>query len=523
MSRWVFLSGMMGSGKSTVGRVLAEREGARFVDLDARIVAREGASIAELFEARGEAEFRRLEADEAERLLSEEGPAVVALGGGTVTRLQTRRMLLKKGVLVTLTASAEELARRLRATNDRPLLGHGDAVSILKELLAERNDAYAECHGLVDTQGRSADALAREVQDIVRARPIVVPLGGRSYRVEVGRGVRRNLADHVDRLAPGAIVLVTDENVRETWARSVAEALAGRSVSVVSLPPGETHKTLASVEQIWSHALEAGVDRSALVLAVGGGVVGDMAGFAASTLLRGVRFIQVPTTSLAMVDASVGGKTGFDRPQGKNLIGSFHQPELVLCDIETLSTLPEPELRAGLAEVLKSAWIDGEAAVRALEEDAAALTARDGDALERAVRMSVRLKADVVAGDERESGRRAVLNLGHTIGHAIEAARGYSGIRHGEAVALGMMAAFRVARALGDAEAQARQERLRALLERLALPTDLDAWLDAGTLDFVGADKKRVGESVRFVVPHEPGRVTVVPLALTELRRMLHG
>src|SRR5690606_25928184 len=168
-----------------------------------------------------------------------------------------------------------------------------------------------------------------------------------------------------------------------------------------------------------------------VVVAVGGGVVGDLAGFAASTLLRGLAFAQVPTSLLAMVDASVGGKTGFDRAQGKNLIGTFHQPRFVICDVDALSTLPDEELRSGLAEVVKSAWLDSEAAVRALEDDAEAVAARDPGALERAVRMAVQLKAGVVSADERESGRRMGLNLGHTIGHAIEAARGYRGVRHG--------------------------------------------------------------------------------------------
>src|SRR5690606_13141961 len=255
-------------------------------------------------------------------------------------------------------------------------------------------------------------------------RPIAVALGPRTYQVRIGRGVLSELPAELAALG-GAVVIVADENVEEPWARPIARAIAPRAT--ITLAPGEENKTLAAVERIWDGALEAGVDRGALVLAVGGGVVGDLAGFAASTLLRGVRFAQVPTSLLAMVDSSVGGKTGFDRPQGKNLVGTFHQPRFVLCDVDTLSTLPDAELRAGLAEVVKSAWIDGEASVRALEQDAERLLARDGEALERAVRMSVALKADVVASDEHESGRRMVLNLGHTLGHAIEAARGYAG------------------------------------------------------------------------------------------------
>ena len=524
MDGWVFLSGMMGSGKSTVGRLLAEQEGARFVDLDARIAEREGSSIEALFSARGEAEFRRLEIEEMARLL-DEPPSVVALGGGTVTDVVTRRRLLREGVLITLTAPVSELAARLERTRDRPLLARGDASEVLAELLARRADAYAECHGRVDTAGRSPAAIAAAVSAIASARPVAVALGRRSYNVEIGRGRLRELPERLARLAPSAVVLVTDENVRsaagtDALAARISEALGGRAVTSVALAPGEEHKTLAAIEQIWDGALGAAIDRQAIVLAIGGGVAGDLAGFAASTLLRGVRFAQVPTSLLAMVDASVGGKTGFDRREGKNLIGSFHQPAFVLCDIETLATLPAAELRSGLAEVVKSAWIEGEDAVRELERDAERLAARDADALERAVRMSVRLKADIVAADEHESGRRMVLNLGHTVGHAIEAARGYTGMRHGEAVALGMIAALRVADALGDAGAGAT-ERITRLLERLGLPTALDPHLDAETLRFVSHDKKRTGGKVRFIVPHEPGRVSIAPLDPAELAALL--
>lgn len=518
MERWIFLSGMMGSGKSTVGRELAVRSGVPFVDLDARITEREGQSVEAIFTSRGEAEFRRIEAEEVARLVAAEAPGVLALGGGTVVNAQTRRMLLRRGVLVTLTAPTDELARRLAHTCDRPLLAKGEAAQILGELLAEREDAYAECHGRVETSGRTPGEIADEIAALARARPVVVPLGRRTYRVDIGHGRLALLAPRLAGLG-GSILVVTDENVQEPWARSIANQVG--ALATVVLKPGEDNKNIAAVERIWDGALDAGVDRSSVVLAIGGGVVGDVAGFAASALLRGIRFVQVPTSLLAMVDSSVGGKTGFDRAQGKNLIGSFHQPEWVVCDVDTLSTLPDVELRAGLAEVVKSAWLAGETALSALENDAEALLARDSNALERAVRMSVELKAEVVASDERESGRRMILNLGHTIGHAIEAARGYVGIRHGEAVALGMLAAHRIAGALGDPDADARLERLRGLLRRLELPSALDGWLDARTLAFVGADKKRVGSEIRFVVPHEPGRVEIVPLAVETIARAL--
>jgi len=285
----------------------------------------------------------------------------------------------------------------------------------------------------------------------------------------------------------------------------------------VEIPSGEVHKTIETVTRIWDAALEAGVDRGAVMVGIGGGVVGDLTAFAASTLLRGVALGQVPTTLLSMVDSSVGGKTGFNRPRGKNLVGTFYQPRFVLCDVETLSTLPVAERTAGLAEVVKSAWLDGEASVKALEADADALAAGDEDALVRAIRMSVRLKARVVREDEREAGTRMLLNLGHTVGHGLEAAAGYEGLRHGEAVALGMVAAFRLGRHLGRARAQSG-ERLVQLMAALRLPVDLDAHLSDRALEFVTSDKKMKGGKVQFVIPGEPGDTAIVPLAPEEIR-----
>jgi 3-dehydroquinate synthase len=289
-------------------------------------------------------------------------------------------------------------------------------------------------------------------------------------------------------------------------------------VIAVSLPPGEAHKDLRSIETIWSAALGGGIDRGGIVIAIGGGVVGDLAGFAASTLLRGVALGQVPTSLLAMVDSSVGGKTGFDRAEGKNLIGTFHQPRFVLCDVDALATLDRAERIAGLAEVVKSAWIEGEGAVAALERDAEALASGDPEATIDAVRAAVSLKARIVEGDEREGGARALLNLGHTLGHAMEAASGWS-MRHGEAVARGMIAAIRVSRALGRATAE-DEARLTQLLGRVGLPRDPETHLTPGALRFVGADKKRRGDALRFVLPGAPGSLEIREIAVGEIVRL---
>jgi 3-dehydroquinate synthase len=513
----------MGSGKSRVAKALAELWRTTAVDLDERIEATAGASVAQIFERHGEARFRALEAEQLSQLLRDESARVVALGGGTVAQADARRQLLRAGTLITLRASLDTLCARVGAGRDRPLLHGVDIRARLSALLAQRREAYSECHAEVSSEGREPWAIAEEIDRVVSDGPLIVPLGLRTYRVEVGPGTRHALMARVRALGGSKhVLLVTDTGVQEPWATRMERELSegGKSVITVCLPAGEEHKNLASVERIWDAALEAGVDRDALVLAVGGGVVGDMAGFAASTILRGVAFAQLPTTLLAMVDSSVGGKTGIDRPQGKNLIGSFYQPRFVIADIEMLTTLPAAERRAGLAEVVKSAWLDGEASVQLLEQSAEALVAGDLVALADAVRMSVALKARIVTEDETESGVRALLNLGHTVGHAIEAASGFGALRHGEAVALGMVAAFRLAVRLGRASNE-QMERAVRLLARMELPVDLDRHLDERTLAFMSADKKRAGGKLRFIVPGAPGATELVPLALDEVKRLV--
>ena len=349
-----------------------------------------------------------------------------------------------------------------------------------------------------------------------------MPLGLRTYRVEVGRGVRHRVAARANEHAEGDAVLVFDGGQDRPWPRDAIADLtaAGKPPIEVELAGDEAHKDIGSVERIWDTALGAEVDRRAIVIGVGGGVIGDLTAFAASTLLRGVALGQIPTTLLSMVDSSVGGKTGFNRPYGKNLVGTFYQPKFVLCDVDTLSTLPSEERIAGLAEVVKSAWLDCEESVEMLERDAEALIAGDADATIRAVGMSVLLKSRIVHEDERESGRRMLLNLGHTVGHALEAASDYRGIRHGEGVALGMIAAMRVADRLGRGRAE-ETDRLTRLLERLGLPTSLDQRLNSRAMGFIGSDKKRRGDKIHFVIPRLPGQTEIGLLDLDEVRSAL--
>ena len=518
--RTLFLSGPMGSGKSTVGAAVASRLGVPFVDLDARIEARAEKPITRIFAEDGERAFRRIERELARGELG--GGRVVALGGGAVVHPETRHALLEGGTVVTLQAPIDVLLERVGAAESRPLLGASapdEKRTVLEELLRARASAYRECHATVETGGRSVDDIADEVIRVARDVRVAVALGERSYAVEIGAGVRDRLPTRVAAACEGPVLVVHDADDGRPWPDE-AQALVtklGRDVIPVQLARGEKHKRIRTVEAIWDAGLGAGVDRRALVLGVGGGVVGDLAGFGASTLLRGVALGQLPTTLLAMVDSSVGGKTGFNRAQGKNLVGTFYQPRFVLCDVETLSTLEDEERIAGLAEVVKSAWIDGEASVAALEEDATALRDGDVDATIRAIEMSVRLKSRIVREDEREGGRRMLLNRGHTVGHGLEAAAGYVGLRHGEAVALGMIAALRVGVSLARTT-PAVVERLGRLLSAMGLPADLDSVLSEEAIDFVASDKKKRGSAIRFIVPGAPGETEIVPLTLETIR-----
>jgi 3-dehydroquinate synthase len=310
--------------------------------------------------------------------------------------------------------------------------------------------------------------------------------------------------------APGPCVLVTNPVVAPLHAEAAEAALraAGFAPVRVLVPDGEARKDLAAWSALVEDLLAAGADRRTPVLALGGGVTGDLTGFAAATTLRGLPFVQVPTTLLAMVDSSVGGKTGVNTARGKNLVGAFHPPVLVYAAFETLATLDDAELRCGLGEVVKHAVIAGDDALRACEDAAEALRARDPDALRAVVADAVRVKASIVAEDPYERGRRAILNLGHTVGHALETVCGYGALRHGEAVAIGLLAEARWAARAGLLRDPALPDRIAALLGRLGLPTvppqtlSLDALVRAA-----GFDKKRERGTLRVIVPIAPGAV----------------
>jgi len=354
---------------------------------------------------------------------------------------------------------------------------------------------------------------------------VTVGLEERAYNILIGHGCLDGLGDAVAKTGlSGRCVVVTNPTVAALYLAPTVTTLerAGFTVSVCELPDGERYKNTKSIGLIYDHLLDVGLDRSGFIVALGGGVIGDMAGFAAATFLRGIPFVQVPTTVVAQVDSSVGGKTGVNHPKGKNLIGAFYQPKLVYMDMAVLSTLPNRELLAGIAEVVKYGVIADRPFFDYLAGHVSHILALDPTIMAKVVGRCCQLKADVVAADEREtSGRRAILNYGHTVGHAIEAVTKYKKYKHGEAVAIGMVAASRIARDLGRLGAKEVDTQV-ALLKAFGLPVAMPKGIDEDALiTALGHDKKAAAGKVKMVLADSIGQVTLVPLSPDQIGELL--
>ncbi len=383
--------------------------------------------------------------------------------------------------------------------------------------------AFEEAHRVVRMSVESVGAVAEEVLGLWRRDPVAVAAGNRSYEVEVGAGiVNRRIPEVLGGAA--AHLLVTDSNVDGLYGARIQEVLAesGARIVKVVFEAGERQKHLETLSSVFRVAQEGGIDRSSCVIGFGGGVVTDIAGFAAATWMRGLRWFGISTTLLGMVDASVGGKTGVDFGAGKNAVGAFWQPSAVVCDTEFLRTESERNFRSALAEVVKTALIGDPELFDILECEGAGIAARDPGVMAEVVRRCVRVKARVVGEDERESGVRATLNLGHTVGHALEAANDYGRWSHGEAVSLGLVAALRIGERLGFTRSDVADRVIR-LQSALGLPVELrpsDLELAAG---LVGHDKKKRGSGIRFIFVEEIGRVRDRMLMVEDLRELIPG
>ena len=517
--RSLVLVGLMGAGKTSIGRRLSHRMGLPFRDADAEIELASGCTIAELFARFGEPEFRDGERRVIARLLA--GPPVVlATGGGAFMDPQTRETIRNQAVSVWLRCSLATLVRRTTGRTHRPLLMGGDPERVLADLMAVRHPIYAEADLVVQCGEDSPEATTNRVLSALEhyrpSRRVAVTLADTSYDVVIGTGLLARAGALLAPVLPQKrAIIVADETVAGLHLPALTAGLseAGFETRSVTVPPGERSKSIAGYTRVTDALLEAGVERRTAVIALGGGVVGDLAGFAAATVLRGLPFVQIPTTLLAQVDSSVGGKTGINTAYGKNLLGAFHQPRIVLADTAVLATLPARELRAGYAEIVKAGLIGDAGLFAWCEAHGAALLAGDAAAQAHAVEQACAFKARVVASDEREEQAqdgRALLNLGHTFAHALEAEFGYTGaLLHGEAVSLGLLLGFQLSARLGHC-AGADVDRVRTHLGDTAMPWrlgDLGRTLSADALvAHMQRDKKMRDGRLAFVLARGIGQ-----------------
>ncbi|MGI6567855.1 MAG: 3-dehydroquinate synthase [Firmicutes bacterium] len=530
------LTGMMGAGKTTVGRILARRLGKEFVDLDHEIEKEAGVTIRQIFEECDEARFRTLEAAILQKVLHRQNQ-VIATGGGVVVSKENL-LLLQGHPVVWLAVDADTAAQRLTFDGTRPLVkaspAAGDPAVAAREGMAkwsrladERRAAYSMCDLVVDAS-QPPDEVAADVfswWERVCSRPeaadtgtwklqhLPVDVAEGPYLIHIGRALLSNLGQRLRREAGlEQVLVVSNPTVLGFYRDQVAESLnsAGLRWEIAVIPDGEEYKTLETVESIYEAAFHAGLDRRSGIVALGGGVVGDIAGFAAATYMRGVKLVQVPTTLLAQVDSSVGGKVGVNHPRGKNLIGAFYQPVLVAADLAALETLPSREVLTGMAEIIKCGFIADKQLVSELEaaafSDVSSLVS--SDMLIRWVKAACDLKARVVAADAKEMGYREILNFGHTVGHGVEKTAGYGRYTHGEAVAIGMVTAAILSYRRGylsDADCR----RIISLIDRWGLPTGMDSLSISEVVQACRFDKKVRSGRLRFVLLESVGKARV--------------
>ena len=524
------LIGFMGSGKSAVGRALAHRLKLSFVDLDDVIAEEAGMSIPDIFKAGGEVAFRARERQALRQVLQREEPTIIATGGGTFIDDIMRSALEDKALTLYLKTDVATLMGRLGAEGEvaaRPMLTGPEPSKTIERLLEKRGPIYEGASQSVTTTARSIEDVVTEIIRSLKLeptrrghraervevtstspdRPVVEAAGGVSIRVKASRGdydvkIRSQagpwIAEAIAERSRGSkLAVITDTTVARLHAHELVRDLkaVGKDVQLIQVDPGEGSKSLGTASRLYEHLLSQQLTRSDAVVALGGGVVGDLAGFVASTFLRGVGFFQVPTTTLSCVDSSVGGKTAVNTPRGKNLVGTFYPADGVFMAVSHIATQTREQHAAGLIESLKMAATLDAKEFETIVEQAESLLSFDSEAVMRAIAASVSLKARVVIEDEREAGIRAVLNYGHTVGHAIEAGENFQ-MLHGEAVAFGMVAESQWAEMEGQSSHVS--SKIRNGIEALGMRTD---WRRKNIdIEALGVDKKRVGAGVRLPI-----------------------
>jgi shikimate kinase/3-dehydroquinate synthase len=556
----LIITGFSGTGKSLVAKEAARRLNWDFLDTDDEIVRQTGKPIAEIFRQDGEGKFRELER-ETIRKACRQRQTVIAIGGGAIVDPQNYELLAKTGLIVCLEAKPETIYERLFCeaarspeTEVRPLLAVDNPLERIRQLKASRQPHYAKADWTVHNDKLSLGEVAEEVirawRLLRRTHPHLNPLPSRerklgsqlkanddvacmvktatqSYPIFVGYGLLNKLGEKMKQATlSGTATIISDENVLSLYGSKVEGILrdAGFVVNSFVVPPGEETKSTDYAIKIYNFLVEHRAERDDIIVALGGGMVGDLAGFVAATFLRGMFWIQVPTSLVAMVDAGIGGKVGVNHPEGKNLIGAFYQPNLVLADPQTLTTLPQRELTSGWAEVIKHGLILDEEFFQFLEANVNKLTKLEPKLLTRAIARSAAIKTQVVSQDEKErEGKRTILNYGHTIAHGLEAATQYKRFLHGEAVAIGMMGAAKLSQRLGLLPSAA-VERQQALLQKFGLSTSLRAEAAsqmrgrkrsnlksnlAGIIKAMELDKKVRGKAIRWVLLQDIGKAVI--------------
>ena len=544
----LIITGFSGTGKSLVAKEVARRLNWDFLDTDDEIVKQTRKPIAEIFRRDGESKFRELER-ETIRKACQERQTVIAIGGGAIVDPQNYELLAKDGLIVCLEAKPETIYERLfqeavysPETEVRPLLATDNPLERIGQLKASRQPYYAKADWAIHTDRLSVSEVAEEVirawrllrrpdfigvprndkekaqSGIAKDIACLVETATQSYPVFVGYGLLDKLGEKMRQAAlSGTATIISDKNVFSLYGSKVVGILkdAGFVVNSFVVPQGEETKNMDYAIKIYDFLVGHRAERDDVIIALGGGMVGDLAGFVAATFLRGMFWIQVPTSLIAMVDASIGGKVGINHPEGKNLIGAFYQPTLVLADPQALTTLPQRELVSGWAEVIKHGMILDKEFFEFLEANVNRLTELEQEALTRAVARSAAIKAQVVNQDEKErEGKRTILNYGHTIAHGLEAATQYKCFLHGEAVAIGMMGAAKLSQRLGLLPSAA-VERQQALLQKFGLPTSLPAMRSNLKLSLAGVtramelDKKMKGKAIRWVLLQDIGKTVI--------------
>jgi 3-dehydroquinate synthase len=517
----IFLVGMMGAGKTTVGKLLARQLGKTFIDSDEEIQKRTGVKISHIFDVEGEEGFRLRESSVIQDLIKLDN-IVLATGGGAVLKPVNRDNLRKNGVVIYLKSTVHDLWQRTRHDHNRPLLQTSNPRAKLQELFEQRDSLYADAADYTVHTGKQSvqTLIAKLIKKIdspddtisinQNMHTLNVGLAERSYPIHIGQDLINQSEILLHHIPNKRVAIVTNSTVGPLYLAKLTNKLASQGISVKSviLPDGEQYKNSSSLSTIYNELLSSRIERTTPLIALGGGVIGDLTGFAAATYLRGVPFIQIPTTLLAQVDSSVGGKTGINHPLGKNMIGAFYQPQVVIADISTLNTLADKELRAGIAEVIKYGLISDLPFLEWLEYNIEKILQRDAEALTYAIVHSCQNKANVVGSDERESGERALLNLGHTFGHAIENAMGYGVWLHGEAVAAGTIMAADLSRRLGWLSAE-DVERIKTLFTKAGLPIIGPQLTPEQYLQLMGMDKKVEDGKIRFVLLKALGQAVI--------------